>query len=222
MVALSAAAQAQAAFRAVILGAPGSGKGTVSHRIAKLFGVCHISTGDRLRYHIAKQTELGKQVKEYLDSGKLVPDDVMMKFVSQEIKLSKGQNWLLDGFPRTVPQAEMLDSAHPPSLVINLTVPDAVILERVKNRWIHVPSGRVYNIGFSDPKVPGKDDVTGEPLTKRRDDQPEIVQRRLHEYEEKTRPVIDYYDERGLLRDFAGVSTDELWPQIKQCLQALI
>ncbi|XP_032455027.1 GTP:AMP phosphotransferase AK3, mitochondrial isoform X4 [Nasonia vitripennis] len=213
---------AQAAFRAVILGAPGSGKGTISARIVKQFDVKHISSGDKLRYHIANQTDLGKKVKKYLDSGMLVPDETMIALISEEIKTLEGRNWLLDGFPRTVPQAEILESIHPISLVISLIVPDSVILERVKNRWTHLPSGRVYNIGFNDPKVPGKDDVTGESLCQRPDDQPEIVQRRLDEYLTKTKSVIDYYQKRGLLREFTGVSTNELWPKIQECIMPLL
>ncbi|KAJ8683459.1 hypothetical protein QAD02_019251, partial [Eretmocerus hayati] len=219
MVGVSGPRAVQAAFRAVILGAPGSGKGTISARIVKNFDVCHISSGDKLRSHIANQTELGKEVKKYLDSGSLVPDETMIALISGEIKKVGDKNWLLDGFPRTVSQAEALHKIHPVSLVINVDVPDQVILDRLRNRWIHLPSGRVYNIGFNDPKVPGKDDVTGEPLTQRPDDRPEIVQARLNEYADKTKPVIDYYKKLSVLESFSGNTTDSMWPSIKKCVE---
>ncbi|XP_058809056.1 GTP:AMP phosphotransferase AK3, mitochondrial isoform X2 [Phymastichus coffea] len=205
-----------AALRAVILGAPGSGKGTISARIVDQFSVCHLSSGDKLRQHIANRTALGQEVKKYLDSGSLVPDETMIALISEEIKAVGDRNWLLDGFPRTLSQAEALQRIHPVSLVISMNVPDAVILERLKNRWVHLPSGRVYNIGFNDPKVKGLDDVTGEPLMQRSDDQPEIVQARLDQYAAKTRPVIDYYRELNLLRSFSGQTTDAMWPSIRE------
>ncbi|XP_011504837.1 PREDICTED: GTP:AMP phosphotransferase AK3, mitochondrial [Ceratosolen solmsi marchali] len=206
---------AQVAFKAVILGAPGSGKGTISSRIVKQFNVNHISSGDKLRFHIANKTMLGKEVQRYLESGGLVPDETMIALISTEIVHIDNHNWLLDGFPRTVAQAEALQKIHPVSLVINVDVPDSVIIERIKNRWIHLPSGRVYNVGFNDPKVPGKDDVTGEPLSQRPDDRPEIVQARLREYASKTKPVIDYYKKRNILKSFVGKTTDSIWPDIQ-------
>ncbi|XP_014214389.1 GTP:AMP phosphotransferase AK3, mitochondrial isoform X3 [Copidosoma floridanum] len=207
---------AKAAFRAVILGAPGSGKGTISARIAKQFNITHISSGDKLRFHVAQQTVLGKEVKKYLDSGHLVPDKTMISLINEEIHTLNGRSWLLDGFPRTKSQAEALQKIQPVTLVINVDVPDLVILERIKNRWIHAPSGRIYNIGFNDPKVPGKDDTTGESLVQRADDQPEIVKARLKEYAMKTKPVIDYYGKLNVLESFAGSTTDSIWPMIRE------
>ncbi|XP_046623193.1 GTP:AMP phosphotransferase AK3, mitochondrial isoform X2 [Neodiprion virginianus] len=164
-----------AAFRAVILGAPASGKGTVSSRIVKSFNVTHVSSGDILRRHIMQKT----------------------------------------GFPRTVAQAERLQQLYPVNIVINLVVPHDVILKRVEGRWVHLPSGRVYNIGFNEPKVSGKDDVTGEPLVQRPDDKREVVERRLNDYAKNTEPVIEYYRKTGILSDFHGSTTDEMWPSIK-------
>ncbi|KAG7207812.1 hypothetical protein KM043_009414 [Ampulex compressa] len=218
MVAVSTCRAKAAAFRAVILGAPASGKGTVSSRIVERFGVTHISSGDRLRFHVSQNTELGAEVKKFLNSGSLVPDETMIALIGKEIESVAGQNWLLDGFPRTLPQAEKLQKIHPVNLVLNLIVPTSVILNRVKCRWIHLPSGRVYNIGFNDPKVPGRDDVTGEPLCQRPDDKPEVVLKRLQDYATKTEPVIQFYREIGILRDFRGSTTNKMWPEIKECV----
>lgn len=205
-----------AAFRTVILGAPASGKGTVSARIVDKFNVAHVSSGDILRLHVKNDTELGKKVKVYLDKGSFVPDDIMLSLITKEIESLGNRNWLLDGFPRTLAQCESLQKRHPVTLVLNLVVPSSVILERVKNRWVHLPSGRVYNLGFNDPKVPGKDDVTGEALSQRPDDKVEIVQKRLADYETKTRPVISFYEKLGILREFRGNTTNEIWPKIEE------
>ncbi|EZA62756.1 GTP:AMP phosphotransferase, mitochondrial [Ooceraea biroi] len=215
-------AAAAAAFRAVILGAPASGKGTVSSRIVRQFDVAHISSGDKLRRHVTAGTDLGKEVKKYLDNGSFVPDDTMISLISNEIESVAARNWLLDGFPRTVAQAERLQELHSINLVLNLVVPTSVILERVRNRWIHPPSGRVYNLGFNDPRVPGKDDVTGEPLSQREDDKLQVVQKRLRDYATKTEPVVQFYREIGVLKDFRGNTTDEMWPAIRSCVAQYI
>ncbi|KAG6798324.1 GTP:AMP phosphotransferase AK3, mitochondrial [Apis mellifera caucasica] len=216
MVALSTWCAKAAAFRAVILGAPASGKGTMSARIVEQFKLTHISSGDKLRLHMNNKTELGKAVSNYVLSGKFVPDDIMISMINEEIKAVGKQNWLLDGFPRTLTQAEKLQKIHPINLVLYLDVPFEVILNRVKNRWVHLPSGRVYNIGFNSPKVPGKDDVTGEPLSKRDDDKIEIVEKRLQEYSNATKPILTFYSNLGLLNTFQGNTTDEIWPNIKK------
>ncbi|XP_011310570.1 GTP:AMP phosphotransferase AK3, mitochondrial isoform X2 [Fopius arisanus] len=189
-------------IKALILGAPASGKGTISSRIVNSFGFTHISSGDRLRYHVTHQTELGKRVEKYMNQGNFVPDDIMIQLINIELKSVRNGNLLLDGFPRTVTQAEKLQQVHPMNLVLNLIVPHSVIIERVKNRWVHLPSGRVYNVGFNDPILWGKDDVTGEPLSQRIDDRPDLVSRRLSDYVVKTQPVIDYYKKLGILKEF--------------------
>lgn len=222
MVALSTCLSKAAAFRAVILGAPASGKGTVSSRIVEQFNVKHISSGDKLRLHVSTGTELGKEVKKYLDGGSFVPDETMISLIGKEIETIGDCNWLLDGFPRTLTQAEMLQRIQPVNLVLNLDVPTSVILDRVKNRWIHLPSGRVYNLGFNDPKVPGKDDVTGEQLIQRQDDKLEVVHKRLEDYSMKTEPVINFYRKLGILKDFRGNTTNEMWPSIKKCVQQFL
>ncbi|XP_015124351.1 GTP:AMP phosphotransferase AK3, mitochondrial [Diachasma alloeum] len=210
------------AFRSIILGAPASGKGTVSSRIVNCFGVTHISSGDKLRDHVARQTEVGKRVKKYMDEGSFVPDDVIIELISQELKSVRDKNILLDGFPRTVAQAEKLQQLHPMNHVLNLIVPHSMIMERVKNRWVHLPSGRVYNVGFNDPKVLGRDDVTGEKLSQRNDDKPDVVAKRLTDYVMKTEKVIEYYRQLGILKEFEGDTTDEMWPKIKTFISQCI
>ncbi|XP_022819823.1 GTP:AMP phosphotransferase AK3, mitochondrial [Spodoptera litura] len=208
-------------LKTLILGAPASGKGTISSRIVKKYAVAHVSSGDKLRDHIEKQTDLGKEVKKYLNEGKLVPDDVMIKFMITELKKVEDKPWLLDGFPRTVGQADALWKVQPVDVVVNLVVPFEVIIDRVKNRWVHLPSGRVYNIGFNTPKVEGKDDVTGEDLVQRPDDKPEAVRKRLEIYESVTRPVIEFYKAKGILKEFEGRTSDEIWPKVTAYLDPI-
>ncbi|CAK9814753.1 GTP:AMP phosphotransferase AK3, mitochondrial [Anthophora plagiata] len=219
MVALSTWCSKAAAFRGVILGAPASGKGTMSARIVEHFKVAHVSSGDKLRLHMNSGTELGKAVSKYVCTGKFVPDDVMISMINKELELVADRNWLLDGFPRTLTQAEMLQKEHLVNIVLYLNVPNEVILDRVKNRWVHMPSGRVYNVGFNNPKVPGKDDVTGEPLSKRDDDKVEIVQERLERYSKATEPILAFYSKLGILHSFKGNTTDELWPHVKETME---
>ncbi|CAG9107636.1 hypothetical protein JYU34_011324 [Plutella xylostella] len=208
-------------LKTLILGAPASGKGTISSRIVKKYNVEHISSGDKLRDHIQKQTELGKEAKKYINEGKLVPDEIMIKFMIAEMSKVSGKPWLLDGFPRTVEQAMALWKVQPVDVVLNLNVPFDVIIDRVKSRWVHLPSGRVYNIGFNTPKVEGKDDETGEALTQRPDDKPEAVKKRLEIYDSITRPVIQFYKEKGILKEFEGRTSDEIWPKVTKYLDTV-
>lgn len=205
-------------FRALIIGAPAAGKGTISERIVKTFGLFHISSGDILRKNVGLQTELGNKVKSYMDSGELVPDQIITECILSELDTSN-KPWLLDGFPRTVSQAHILWKKHKLDAVINLIVPFEVIIERVKGRWIHPGSGRVYNIDFNPPKVPFKDDVTGEPLVQRSDDKPEAVQQRLDLYQKLTTPVIDFYKDKQIITDFKGNTSNEIWPHVKEFLE---
>ncbi|KAJ3650103.1 hypothetical protein Zmor_021811 [Zophobas morio] len=209
-------------FRSVILGAPASGKGTISSRIVKNFNLEHISSGDKLRLNIQNKTEVGLEVEKYLQSGQLVPDSLMIKFIVGEINQVNGKSWLLDGFPRTVIQASSLWNVQQLDVVLNLVVPFDVIIERVKGRWIHLPSGRVYNTDFNAPKIPGKDDITGEDLVQRDDDKPDVVRKRLEQYDNMTRPVIDYYKNKGVLQEFHGSTSDEIWPKVADCLASLV
>lgn len=204
-------------FRALIMGAPGSGKGTISSRILKNFEIVHLSTGDVLRTNIEKCTALGIEAENYIKKGKLVPDESMINVIVHEMKDIKG-SFLLDGFPRTRVQAEKLDKVQSIDCVINLIVPYEIIIERVKLRYVHMPSGRVYNLDFNPPKVEGKDDITGEPLSKRPDDDPDILMKRLQVYDNETIPVLDFYKKKGILNCFKANTSNEIWKQLKPFL----
>lgn len=208
-------------FRALIIGAPAAGKGTISSRIVKTFNLVHISSGDILRKNVKAKTELGLKVQTFIDSGMLVPDEIMTKCIFDELNRCSG-NWLLDGYPRTFVQAEELHEKYKLNAVINLIVPFDIIIERVKGRWVHLGSGRIYNTDFNPPKVPGKDDVTGEDLIQRPDDSPELVQQRLDLYQKLTKPVLGFYNEKQLLTNFRGNTSDEIWPLVKQFLESKI
>lgn len=212
----------QSVFRAVIMGAPGSGKGTVSSRIAQSFGLKHLSSGDMLRANIEAKTDLGLLMKSCIDQGQLVPDDVISRLILSSLRGLEKTSWLLDGFPRTVAQAEALDCVYDVDSVINLDVPFQTIRERLTSRWVHLPSGRVYNIDFNPPKKPGLDDVTGEPLVQRDDDSPETVSRRLKDYERQTQPVLEYYRSKGVLETFSGTETNKIWPLVHTFLSRKI
>ncbi|KAF5373554.1 hypothetical protein D9758_000595 [Tetrapyrgos nigripes] len=164
-------------LRMLMFGKPGAGKGTLSTRLVKKYDIVALSTGDLLRQHILEKTEVGLQAEEIVAQGGLVPDELMLQVVTSKLDLLHDKHWILDGFPRTLAQGEMLDThlskQHLPlSLVVNLEVPNEVILGRISDRWVHLPSGRVYNMSYNRPKVEGFDDQTGEPLTKRPDDNP--------------------------------------------------
>ncbi|KAG9354165.1 hypothetical protein JZ751_012289 [Albula glossodonta] len=201
-------------FRAVIMGPPGSGKGTVSDRIRKTFELKHLSSGDILRANINAKTEIGLLMKSCIDQGQLVPDDIITRLILVELRNMGQSSWLLDGFPRTVRQAEALDDAYNINTVINLDVPFQTIKERLTSRWVHLPSGRVYNTSFNPPKITGLDDVTGEPLVQRDDDTPETVTKRLKAYETQTEPVLEYYRSKGVLEIFSGTETNKIWPHV--------
>lgn len=209
----------QKIFRAVIMGPPGSGKGTVSARITKSFALTHLSSGDILRANINAKTELGLLMKSCIDQGQLVPDDVISRLILSDLRGLGQCSWLLDGFPRTVPQAEALDDACSVDTVVNLNVPFQTIKQRLTSRWTHLPSGRVYNTDFNPPKVSGLDDVTGEPLVQRDDDSPETVTRRLKSYETQTEPVLEYYRCKGVLQTFSGTETNKIWPHVEEFLR---
>ncbi|XP_036186927.1 GTP:AMP phosphotransferase AK3, mitochondrial isoform X1 [Myotis myotis] len=209
-------------LRAVILGAPGSGKGTVSSRITQHFELKHLSSGDLLRGNILQGTEIGVLAKTFIEQGKLIPDDIMTRLALHELKNLTQYNWLLDGFPRTLPQAKALDKVYKIDTVINLKVPFEVIKQRLTARWIHPASGRVYNIEFNPPKTVGIDDLTGEPLVQREDDKPETVAKRLKAYEAQTEPVLEYYQKKGVLETFSGTETNKIWPDVYAFLQTKV
>jgi len=182
-------------MRLILLGGPGAGKGTQANFIKENYQIPQISTGDMLRAALKEGTELGLKAKEYMDAGKLVPDDVIIGLVKERIKepdCEKG--FLFDGFPRTIPQADALKEAGVPvEAVVDIDVPDGEIIKRMSGRRVHLASGRTYHIVFNPPKEEGKDDVTGEPLIQRDDDQEETVRKRLDVYHTQTEPLIDYY-----------------------------
>ncbi|KAI9469242.1 Adenylate kinase 2 [Coemansia sp. RSA 989] len=201
----------------LILGAPGAGKGTQSSKIRQSFGITAISSGDTLRRNIAEKTPAGQQAAAAVSRGLLVSDEIIVELIRTELDKISG-NWLLDGFPRNLTQAQALDrmleaSGQPLNAVINLQVPESVILQRIVERYVHVPSGRVYNLSYNPPKVPGRDDLTGEPLEHRPDDNPEAFKRRLEQYHRLTEPLLDYYHQKGVLTSLAGDTSDIIFPQ---------
>jgi len=182
-------------MRLILLGGPGAGKGTQANYIKEQYGIPQISTGDMLRAAVKAGTELGKKAKELMDAGALVSDDVIIGLVKDRIQESDCENgFLFDGFPRTIPQADaMKDAGVPIDAVVDIDVPDEEIIKRMSGRRVHLASGRTYHIVFNPPKEEGKDDVTGESLIQRDDDQEETVKKRLDVYHAQTEPLIGYY-----------------------------
>ena len=182
-------------MKIILLGAPGAGKGTQAQFLTKAFDIPQISTGDMLRAAIKAGTELGKLAKSFMDSGKLVTDEIIIGLVKERITEDDCKNgFLLDGFPRTVPQADALKEAGVTiDAVIEIDVPDSEIVNRMSGRRAHLASGRTYHVAYNPPKVEGKDDETGEDLVQRDDDKAQIVQDRLRVYHELTQPLVSYY-----------------------------
>lgn len=181
-------------MRLILLGAPGAGKGTQSKELTKRYGIPQISTGDILRAAIASGSPLGNQVKAIVESGQLVPDELVIALVEERIKQPDcHRGFLLDGFPRTVLQAEALRKLTRIDFVVDIDVADDEILQRLTGRRMHLASGRIYHLTNHPPKVPGVDDVTGEPLVQRPDDSEETVRKRLAVYHEQTSPLRLYY-----------------------------
>lgn len=182
-------------MRIILLGAPGAGKGTQAQILKDKFNIPQISTGDMLRAAIKANTKLGLEAKQFMDSGALVPDQLIIELVKERIQDSDCmQGFLLDGFPRTIPQAEaMKEAAINIDMVIEIDVPDNVILDRLSGRRTHLASGRIYHIHNNPPKIQGKDDVTGEDLVQRDDDKEETILKRLNVYHSQTKPLVDYY-----------------------------
>ena len=184
-------------MRLILLGGPGAGKGTQANYIKEKYEIPQISTGDMLRAAVKAGTELGMKAKEYMDSGGLVPDDVIIGLVKERIQESDCANgFLFDGFPRTIPQADaMKDAGVAIDAVVEIDVPDDEIIKRMSGRRAHLASGRTYHIIYNPPKEEGKDDVTGEPLVQRDDDKEEVVRKRLDVYHAQTEPLVAYYKE---------------------------
>jgi adenylate kinase len=212
--------------------------------LSKFPELASISSGDLLRENVRKKTSLGMLIFKFstpelqlilltgleaeatIQAGNLVPDSMILNLISSEFKsrgwlsqspnssISSSASFILDGFPRTATQASSLDSLVPINFVVHLVTPASIILSRISSRWVHEPSGRVYNTDFNAPKVPGKDDVTGEPLTQREDDSVDTWKQRLHKFEETSKSLLQHYQRKGCLWRVEGNSSDEITPKL--------
>lgn len=212
-------------MKIIMLGAPGAGKGTQAKMIAEKCGIPHISTGDIFRANIKNGTELGAKAKEYMDKGLLVPDELVCDLVVDRIQQADCEKgYILDGFPRTIPQAEALENAlnaieQKLDYAIDIDVPDENIVNRMSGRRACVGCGATYHVLFNPTKVEGKCDVCGESLILRDDDKPETVKKRLDVYHTQTQPLIDFYTERKVLVEVDGTqSMDKVFDDIMKIL----
>ena len=214
-------------MRVILLGPPGAGKGTRAQFITEKFGIPQISTGDMLRAAVKAGSELGLKVKDIMASGGLVSDDIIIALVKERITQEDCVNgFLFDGFPRTIPQAEALQSAGVTiDHVLEIAVADEEIVTRMSGRRTHESSGRTYHVVYNPPKEEGKDDLTGEPLIQREDDKEETVRNRLNVYHEQTKPLVNFYSELGgddapKYARIDGVgSVDEITRRVLEALQ---
>jgi adenylate kinase len=190
-------------MRLILLGGPGAGKGTQAAFITQRYGIPQISTGDMLRAAVKAGTSLGLAAKQVMDRGNLVSDDIIIALVKERIAQPDcGRGFLFDGFPRTIPQAEAMRAAQVPiEHVVEVWVSDATIIERMSGRRVHIASGRTYHVKFNPPKKDMVDDVTGEPLVLRKDDEEATVRNRLEVYHRQTEPLVEYYAKWGATGD---------------------
>lgn len=214
-------------MKIIMLGAPGAGKGTQAKRIAARYDIPHISTGDIFRANIKEGTELGKKAKTYMDQGLLVPDELVVDLVADRIQKDDCKNgFVLDGFPRTIPQAESLDAAlekleQKMDYAIDVDVPDENIVSRMSGRRACTGCGATYHIQFNPAKTEGICDVCGDKLILRDDDKPETVQKRLDVYHDQTQPLIQYYEKAGILESVDGtMAMDDVFEAIVKILGA--
>ena len=212
-------------MKLIMLGAPGAGKGTQAKRVAAEYGIPHISTGDIFRANIKGGTELGKKAKAYMDAGKLVPDELVCDLVADRIQQDDcAKGFILDGFPRTIPQAEALEEALKKmgtdiDYAVDIDVPDENIITRMGGRRACVGCGATYHIVFNPPKVEGVCDTCGASLILRDDDKPETVKTRLTVYHDQTQPLIDFYNARGKVLTVDGTQDmDKVFEDIKAAL----
>ena len=212
-------------MKIIMLGAPGAGKGTQAKKIAAKYGIPHISTGDIFRANIKNGTELGKKAKTYMDQGLLVPDELVCDLVVDRVQQDDcKKGYILDGFPRTIPQAESLDKAlqaigEKMDYAIDVEVPDENIVKRMGGRRACVGCGATYHLVYAPTKKEGICDVCGGELILRDDDKPETVQKRLGVYHEQTQPLIDYYKNQGILREVDGsVDMEDVFKEILNIL----
>ncbi len=213
-------------MKIIMLGAPGAGKGTQAKMIAEKYHLPHVSTGDIFRANLKQGTELGKKAKEYMDKGALVPDELTVEILLDRVAQPDCKDgYVLDGFPRTIPQAEVLDKeltklGDKVDLAIDVDVPDANIVKRMSGRRACLKCGATYHIEHIPPKQEGICDVCGEKLVQRDDDKPETVQKRLDVYHEQTAPLIEYYTKAGILRTVDGtVDMKEVFAAITKIIE---
>lgn len=213
-------------MKIIMLGAPGAGKGTQAKMIADTYGLPHVSTGDIFRMNIKNGTQLGMEAKTYMDQGLLVPDELTVRILLDRVAQEDCKNgYVLDGFPRTIPQAEVLEDALAKlgdqiDFAINVEVPDENIIRRMGGRRACLSCGATYHIEHVPPKKEGVCDVCGQPLVLRDDDKPETVKNRLRVYQEQTQPLIDFYTKKGVLRTVDGTQDmQDVFAAIKEILQ---
>jgi len=211
-------------LRTILMGPPGAGKGTQAPRISKDFCVCHLATGDMLREQVQKKTSLGLEAKKIMDAGGLVSDDIMVGMIKDQLENNKSckNGFVLDGFPRTVTQAKKLDEMlenrkEKLDSVIQMLIEDQLLISRITGRLIHPGSGRTYHKEFNPPKKVMTDDVTGEPLIQRSDDNVETLRKRLAAFHQQTGPVAEYYKTKGLWHGIdAAQSPSVVWDSLRQ------
>lgn len=209
-------------MRVILLGAPGAGKGTQAQVLVEQLGFIHIATGEILRAAVREQSPLGIQVQAMMASGQLVPDRLMIALVEERLQQAGDRPCLLDGFPRTLAQAEALTQAEIKlDQVVHLAVPEAVLIRRLSGRRVHRPSGRLYHVDYQPPRVADKDDITGEPLNTRPDDDEETIRQRLMIYQAQTVPLIAYYQQQALQGSTRYVMLEANQPAVAVSAQLL-
>jgi adenylate kinase len=210
----------------ILLGPPGAGKGTQAARLRKDFDLAYIATGDLLREHVEQETALGKEASSYMDAGKLVPDPLVIAMILEKVEQRGDDGFILDGFPRNQAQAEALEEeldqlGRRLTAALYVAASDGIVVERLSGRR-QCTNGHIQHVTFDPPKIDGMCDLCGRPLKQRKDDKPEVVQKRLQTYHEQTESLIDYYEEKGLLRRFDGTrSPTEVHDHIRATLATL-
>lgn len=214
-------------IRMILIGPPGAGKGTQAPKLKEKFCACHLATGDMLRSQVSSKTKLGLAAKKIMDAGGLVSDEIMVNMIKSELTNNAEckNGFILDGFPRTINQAEKLDEMlsernTPLQKALELKIDDELLVSRITGRLVHPASGRSYHKEFNPPKVEMTDDITGEPLIQRSDDNAEALKKRLVTYHKQTEPIVDYYKKTGIWSGVdASQSPSKVWDSILNCFQ---